>query len=237
MRVAGARTLAGNEGAQRDMTAAATKYEFILQFERILGDMKRKNPDTYYRNIQFLSSEKLEAILPILQKFFPSELDIIRTLNRKDIDLMLMRIMRSEVAHLQGDGEKLVSRARQLVQTFGFLPPVVFFFSFNGAEIYEAMVERIYADLKKRGRPQSLSESWRKFSSTFTSSFETKTVFTKDLMFKIRQRLKSYLEKDKRFIIDARSPKKLFLRLVEWGDQDLSALPDEPEEGDGGGDL
>jgi hypothetical protein len=212
---------------------ASTKYEFILQFERILADMKRKNPDTYYRNILFLSGERLEGILPILQKFFPSEIELIKTLNRKDIDLMLMRIMRSEVAHLQGDGERLVSRARQLVQHFGYLPPVAFFFSFNGAEIYEAMVERIYTDLKKRGHPRALSEIWRKFSATFQSSFETKTVFTKDLMFKIRQRLKNYLEKDARFVIDARSPKKLFLRLVEWGDQPLVTLSaDEEPEGD-----
>ena len=50
-------------------------------------------------------------------------------------------------------------------------------------------------------------------------------IFPKDLLFKIRQRLKNYLEKDRRFIIDAKSPKKLVLRLAEWGDQQFPAEP------------
>lgn len=199
-----------------------TKFEFIIQFEKILGEMKKKNPETYQRNIQFLSSEKLETILPVLQKFFPSDKPLIETLSRKDIDLMLMRILRSEVVALQGEGERLVSKARNIVGQFGFLPPVAFFFAFNGAELFEAMVERIYQDLRRRGKPLALSELWKRFSSPLTASFELKNIFTKDLLFKIRQRLKNYLEKDRRFVIDARSPKKLFVTLSEWGD--LAAL-------------
>ena len=198
-----------------------SKFEFILQFEKILGDMKKKNPETYQRNLQFLSSERLETILPVLQKFFPSDRELIDTLVRKDIDLMLMRIMRSEIAHLQGEGERLVARGRSVVQQFGFFPPVVFFYAFNGAELYEAMVERIYLDLKRRGKPQGLSDLWKRMSAPFSASFDTKTTFGKDLLFKIRQRLKNYLEKDRRFVIDAKSPKKLVLRLAEWGDQEF----------------
>ena len=194
-----------------------TKFEFILQFEKILGEMKKKNPETYQRNIQFLSNERLETILPILQKFFPTDKDLIQTLSRKDVDLMLMRILRSEVVHLQGEGERLVAKARNIVSQFGFLPPVAFFYLFNGAEIFEAVVEHIYHDMKKRHRPQSLSDIWKRLSAPLTASFELKGVFTKDLLFKIRQRLKNFLEKDQRFVIDAKSPKKLFLRLVEWG--------------------
>jgi hypothetical protein len=193
-----------------------TKFEFILQFEKILGDMKKKNPETYQRNLQFLSSEKMETILPILQKFFPLDQDLIVTLSRKDIDLMLMRILRSEVVHLQGEGERLIAKARAVVQQFGFLPPVAFFFLFNGAEIFETVVEQIYQDLKKRRKPQSLSEIWKRLSAPLTASYEVKSVFTKEVQFKIRQRLKNFLDKDSRFIIDAKSPKKLFLRLVEW---------------------
>lgn len=195
-----------------------TKFEFILQFEKILGEMKKKNPETYQRNLQFLSSERLETILPILQKFFPLDKDLIHTLNRKDVDLMLMRILRSEIVHLQGEGERLVAKARSVVQQFGFLPPVAFFYAFNGAEIFDAVVDQIYQDMKKRGKPQGLSEIWRRLSAPLTANFELKTVFTKDLLFKIRQRLKNFLEKDQRFIIDAKSPKKLYLRLVEWGE-------------------
>ncbi len=194
-----------------------TKFEFILQFEKILGDMKRKNPETYQRNIQFLSAETMQTIVPILQKFFPSDKALIDTLNRKDIDLMLMRIMRSEIVTLQGEGERLVGKARNVVTQFGFLPPVAFFFAFNGAELFEAMVERIYVDMKRRGKPQTLSELWKHFSAPLVASFELKNVFTKDLMFKIRQRLKNFLEKDRRFVIDAPTPKKLVLRLAEWG--------------------
>ncbi len=199
-----------------------SKFEFIIQFEKILGDMKKKNPETYQRNISFLSSESLETILPVLQKFFPSDKALIETLNRKDIDLMLMRILRSEVVTLQGEGERLVAKGRTIVNQFGFIPPVAFFFLFNGAELFEAMVDRIYADLKRRGKPIALSEVWKRFSAPLTASFELKNIFTKDLLFKIRQRLKNFLEKDRRFVIDARSPKKLDVGLAEWGD--LSAL-------------
>jgi len=195
-----------------------TKFEFILQFEKILGEMKKKNPETYQRNIQFLSSEPMQTIVPVLQKFFPSDKTLIDTLTRKDIDLMLMRILRSEIVTLQGEGERLVGKARTVVTQFGFLPPVAFFYAFNGAELFEAMVERIYVDLKKRGKPQSLSDIWKHFSAPFAASFELKSVFTKDLLFKIRQRLKNFLEKDRRFVIDAPSPKKLVLRLAEWGE-------------------
>jgi len=195
-----------------------TKFEFITQFEKILGDMKKKNPETYQRNIQFLSSEKLETILPVLQKFFPSDKALIETLLRKDIDMMLMRILRSEVAVLQGEGERLVGKGRAIVNQFGFLPPVAFFFLYNGAELFDAMVNRIYQDLKKKEKPVSLSEIWKRFAAPLTASFELKSIFSKDLLFKIRQRLKNYLDKDRRFVIDARSPKKLYIALSEWGD-------------------
>jgi hypothetical protein len=197
-----------------------TKFEFILQFEKILGDMKRKNPETYGRNLQFLSIEQIETVRPILQKFFPSDKKLIDTLTRKDIDLMLMRILRSEVVGFQMEGEKLVRKAKSIIAQFGFLPPVAFFYAYNGAELYEAMLDRIYKNLLKRGRPQSLSEAWRRFSAPLTASFELKNIFTKDMLFKIRQRLKNYLEKDPRFYLDARSPKKLYVALTEWGEND-----------------
>ena len=187
--------------------AFQTKFEFILQFEKILGDMKKKNPETYNRNLQFLSSEPLETLLPVLQKFFPSDKPLLETLTRKDIDLMLMRILRSEIVTLQGEGERLVNKAMTVIHNFGFLPPVAFFYAYNGAELYEAMVERIYISIRKHGRPVSLSELWKRFSAPLVASFELKNVFNKDLLFKIRQRLKNYLEKDPRFIIDAESPK------------------------------
>ena len=193
-----------------------TKFEFILQFEKILGEMKSKNSETYGRNIQFLSVEPIEAVRPILKKFFPSDSALIDTLVRKDIDLMLMRILRTEVLGLQNDGEKLVRKARDIVAKFGFLPPVAFFYDYNGAELYESMLETIFRILKKNGKPQSLSEIWHRFSAPLVASFELKNVFTKELLFKIRQRLKNYLEKDKRFYIDARSPKKLYIGLAEW---------------------
>lgn len=196
--------------------ACETKFEFILQFEKILGEMKNKNSETYGRNIQFLSVEPIEAIRPILKKFFPSDSALIDTLVRKDIDLMLMRILRSEVVGLQADGEKLVRKARDIVAKFGFLPPVAFFFDYNGAELYESMLETIYRILRKHGKPQGLSEIWHRFSAPLIASYELKNIFTKDLLFKIRQRLKNYLEKDKRFYIDARSPKKLYIGLAEW---------------------
>jgi hypothetical protein len=195
-----------------------TKFEFILQFEKILGEMKKKNPETYQRNIQFLSSERLEVILPVLQKFFPHDRDLIYTLSRKDVDLMLMRILRSEVVHLQGEGERLVNKGKSIVSQFGFFPPVAFFYLFNGGELFDSVVEFIYQDLKKRRKPQSLSDLWKRLSSPLTASYELKAVFTKDVLFKIRQRLKNFLEKDPRFILDAKSPKKLFLRLAEWGE-------------------
>lgn len=195
-----------------------TKFEFILQFEKILGEMKKKNPETYQRNLQFLSTENMETILPILQKFFPLDKELIQTLGRKDIDLMLMRILRSEVVHLQGEGERLVAKGRAVVSQFGFLPPVAFFFIFNGAEIFEAVVEQVYQDMKRRKKTQGLSEIWKRISAPLIASFELKTTFNKDLLFKIRQRLKNFLEKDKRFVIDAKSPKKLYLRLAEWGE-------------------
>ena len=198
--------------------AFASKFEFILHFEKVLGEMKRKNPETYLRNLQFLSSERLETILPILQKFFPSDRDLIQTLIRKDIDMMLLRIMRSEVVHLQGEGERLVQKGRSALLQFGFIPAVAFFFAFNGSELFESMVERIYQDLKRRGKPQGLSEIWKRLSAPLVAGNDMKTLFTKDLLFKIRQRLKNNLEKDRRFIIDAPSPKKLSLRLVEWGE-------------------
>lgn len=194
-----------------------TKFEFILQFEKIIGEMKSKNPETYGRNLQFLSIEAIETVKPILHRFFPSDAGLIDTLTRKDIDLMLMRILRSEVVGFQGEGEKLVRKARTIIAQFGFLPPVAFFYIYNGAELFEAMLERTYKSLKKRGKPIALSEIWRRFSSPLTASFELKSVFTKDLLFKIRQRLKNYLEKDSRFYFDARSPKKLFVGLSEWG--------------------
>lgn len=196
--------------------ACETKFEFILQFEKILGEMKSKNSETYGRNIQFLSVEPIEAVRPILKKFFPSDSALIDTLVRKDIDLMLMRILRTEVLGLQNDGEKLVRKARDIVSKFGFLPPVAFFYDYNGAELYESMLETIYRILKKSGKPQSLSEIWHRFSAPLIASFELKNVFNKELLFKIRQRLKNYLEKDKRFFIDARSPKKLYIGLAEW---------------------
>jgi len=195
-----------------------TKFEFILQFEKILGDMKRKNPETYGRNIQFLSTETIETVRPILQKFFPSDKKLINTLSRKDIDLMLMRILRSEVAGFQHEGERLLRKAKAIISQFGFLPPVEFFYAYNGAELFDAMLERIYKTLKKRGRPQSLSEVWKRFASPLTASFELKNIFTKDMLFKIRQRLKNYLEKDPRFYLEARSPKKLYVALSEWGE-------------------
>lgn len=198
-----------------------TKFEFILQFEKILGDMKRKNPETYGRNLQFLSVEPMETVRPILQKFFPSDKELIDSLTRKDIDLMLLRILRSEVVGFQGEGEKLIRKAKTIISQFGFLPPVEFFYAYNGAELFEAMLDRIYKNLKKKGKPQSLSDIWRRFSSPLTASFELKNVFTKDLLFKIRQRLKNYLEKDPRFFLDARSPKKLFVTLTEWGDAEF----------------
>ncbi|MFZ5949365.1 MAG: hypothetical protein ACOYXC_01570 [Candidatus Rifleibacteriota bacterium] len=198
-----------------------TKFEFILQFEKILGDMKRKNPETYGRNVQFLSVEPMETVRPILQKFFPSDKELIDSLNRKDIDLMLLRILRTEVVGLQGEGEKLVRKAKNVIGQFGFLPPVEFFYGYNGAELFEAMLDRIYKNLRKKGKPQSLSEIWRRFSSPLTASFELKNVFTKDLLFKIRQRLKNYLEKDPRFYLDARSPKKLYVTLTEWGEAEF----------------
>ncbi len=198
-----------------------TKFEFILQFEKILGEMKSKNPETYGRNLQFLSTEPIETVRPILHKFFPGDAGLIDTLTRKDIDLMLMRILRSEVVGFQGEGEKLVRKARTIISQFGFLPPVAFFYVYNGAELFEAMLESAYKMLKKRGKPISLSDLWRRFSSPLTASFELKSVFTKDLLFKIRQRLKNYLEKDSRFYLDARSPKKLFLGLSEWGNMNF----------------
>ncbi len=198
-----------------------TKFEFILQFEKILGDMKRKNPETYGRNVQFLSVEPMETVRPILQKFFPSDKELIDSLNRKDVDLMLMRILRSEVVGFQGEGEKLIRKAKSIISQFGFLPPVEFFYAYNGAELFEAMLDRIYKNLRKKGKPQSLSDIWRRFSAPLTASFELKNVFTKDLLFKIRQRLKNYLEKDPRFFLDARSPKKLFVTLTEWGEAEF----------------
>ena len=198
-----------------------SKFEFILQFEKILGDMKKKSPETYQRTLQFLGAEKLETILPVLQKFFPTDRALIETLERKDIDLMLMRIMRSEIAHLQGEGERLVARARAVVQQFGFFPPVNFLFDFNGAELYEAMVERIYHDLRRGGKPRELSEVWKRLSAPFSASSDVKAKFPKDLLFKIRQRLKNHLLKDRRFLVDALSPKKLVLRLVEWDSQEF----------------
>jgi hypothetical protein len=198
-----------------------TKFEFILQFEKILGDMKRKNPETYGRNVQFLSVEPMETVRPILQKFFPSDKELIDSLNRKDVDLMLMRILRSEVVGFQGEGEKLIRKAKSIISQFGFLPPVEFFYAYNGAELFEAMLDRIYKNLRKKGKPQSLSDIWRRFAAPLTASFELKNVFTKDLLFKIRQRLKNYLEKDPRFFIDARSPKKLFVTLTEWGEAEF----------------
>lgn len=198
-----------------------TKFEFMLQFEKILGDMKKKNPDTYGRNIQFLSIEPIETIRPILQKFFPSDKALIETLVKKDIDLMLMRILRSEIAGLQGEGEKLVRRARTIINQFSLLPPVEFFFAYNGAELFEAMLDSMYKNLKKKNSPQSLSELWKKFASPLTASFELKSIFTKDLLYKIRQRLKNYLEKDPRFFLDAKSPKKLYVSLSEWGDKNF----------------
>ena len=197
-----------------------TKFEFILQFEKILGDMKRKNPETYGRNIQFLSIENMETVRPILQKFFPSDKKLIDKLNRKDIDLMLMRILRSEIVSFQDEGDRLVRKAKSIITQFGFLPPVSFFYAYNGAELFEAMVSRIYKTLKKKGRPQSLSEMWKRFSAPLTASFELKNIFTKDLLFKIRQRLKNYLEKDPRFYLDAKTPKKLYVHLTEWGENE-----------------
>ncbi len=194
-----------------------TKFEFILQFEKILGEMKSKNPETYGRNLQFLSIEPIETVRPILQKFFPNDKDLIDSLVRKDVDLMLMRILRSEVVGFQGEGEKLVRKARNIISQFGFLPPVAFFYAYNGAELFEAMLDRTYKTLKKRGKPQSLSEIWRRFAAPLTVSFELKSIFNKELLFKIRQRLKNYLEKDPRFYLDARSPKKLYVALTEWG--------------------
>ena len=196
--------------------AFETKFEFILQFEKILADMKRKNIDTYGRNLQFLSMETMETIRPVLQKFFPSDKKLIHSLVRKDIDLMLMRILRSEVVTFQNDGERLIKQAKLIVERFGFLPPVSFFFAYNGAELFDAMLDRIYRHLKRAGKPQSLSGIWKRFSAPLTSSFELKSIFTKDLMFKIRQRLKNYIEKDPRFKLDAKSPKKLFVTLTEW---------------------
>lgn len=193
-----------------------TKFEFILQFEKILGEMKTKNYDTYCRNIQFLSIESIETIRPVLLKFFPRSEKLINTLNRKDIDLMLMRILRSEVVGFQGEGERIVKKAKNIILQFGFLPPVAFFYVYNGAELFEAMLERTYRALKKHGKPILLSDLWRRFSAPLTASFELKSFFDKELMFKIRQRLKNYLEKDSRFFIDARSPKKLYVSLVEW---------------------
>ena len=110
----------------------------------------------------------------------------------------------------------LVRKARDIVSKFGFLPPVAFFYDYNGAELYESMLETIYRILKKHGKPQGLSELWHRFSAPLIASFELKNVFNKELLFKIRQRLKNYLEKDKRFYIDARSPKKLYIGLAEW---------------------
>lgn len=193
-----------------------TKFEFILQFEKILGDMKVKNSETYGRNIQFLSIEPIEAVRPILKKFFPADSALIDTLVRKDIDLMLMRILRSEVIGLQNDGERLVKKAKDIVSKFCFLPPVAFFYDYNGAELYESMLEAMYRLLKKSGKPHSLSEMWQRFSAPLIASFELKNIFTKELLFKIRQRLKNNLEKDDRFFLDARSPKKLFVGLSEW---------------------
>ncbi len=208
-----------------------TKFEFILQFEKILGEMKSKNSETYGRNIQFLSVEPIEAVRPILKKFFPADSDLIDTLGRKDIDLMLMRILRSEIIGLQADGEKLVRKARDIVSKFGFLPPVAFFYDYNGAELFESMLDSIYRALKKQGKPLSLSEIWHRFSAPLIASFELKDVFTKELLFKIRQRLKNYLEKDKRFYLDARSPKKLFVGLAEWN-RDMMDFYEEDEEDD-----
>lgn len=196
--------------------ACETKFEFMIQFENVLGEMKAQSSETYGRNIQFLSVEPIEAVRPILKKFFPADAALIDTLVRKDIDLMLMRILRSEVIGLQSDGEKLVRKARDIVSKFGFLPPVAFFYDYNGAELYESMLESMYKTLKKRGKPQSLSDLWHRFSAPLMASVEQKDVFTKELLFKIRQRLKNYLEKDKRFVIDARSPKKLYIALAEW---------------------
>lgn len=199
--------------------AFESKFEFIIQFEKILGDMKKKNPETYGRNLQFLSSEPIEAIRTILQKFFPADKVLIETLDIKDIDTMMQRILRSEVAGLQQEGEQLLRKAKVIIGQFGFLPPVEFYFTFNGAELYEAMLDRLYRDLKKHNKPLSLSSVWRRFSSSLTASFELKSVFSKDLLFKIRQRLKNYLEKDQRFYLDAKSPKKLYVALREWGDR------------------
>lgn len=193
-----------------------TKFEFILQFEKILADMKRKNPETYGRNLQFLSMETMETIRPVLQRFFPSDKKLINSLIRKDIDLMLMRILRSEVVTFQSDGDRLIKQAKLIIKRFGYLPPVSFFFAYNGAELFDAMLERIYHHLKKAGKPQSLSGIWKRFSSPLTASYELKSIFTKDLLFKIRQRLKNYIEKDPRFQLDAKSPKKLFVTLSEW---------------------
>lgn len=196
--------------------AFETKFEFILQFEKILADMKRKNPETYGRNLQFLSMETMETIRPVLQKFFPTDDHLINSLARKDIDLMLMRILRSEVISFQGDGDQLVKKAKLIIDRFGFLPPVSFFFAYNGSELYDAMLARIYKHLKKAGKPQSLSGIWKRFSSPLIASFDLKAVFTKELLFKIRQRLKNYIEKDSRFQLDAKSPKKLYVTLTEW---------------------
>lgn len=195
-----------------------TKFEFILQFEKILADMKRKSPETYGRNLLFLSIENMETVCSILLKFFPLDKPLLETLTRKDIDLMLLRILRSEVVGMQGEGERLVRKAKTVINQFGFLPPVEFFYAYNGAELFDAMLERIYRSLKKKGRPESLSAIWRRFASPLTASFELKNIFTKDLLFKIRQRLKNYIDKDPRFYLDARSPKKLYVALTEWGE-------------------
>lgn len=193
-----------------------TKFEFILQFEKILGEMKCKKSETYVRNIQFLSTESIEAIRPILKKFFPKDSKLIDTLVRNDIDLMLMRLLRSEVKGLQNDGEKLVKKAQDIVTMFGYLPPVAFFYDYNGAEIYETLLEKMYQILKKNRESMLLSDLWNRFISPLNSSNDLKNIFTKELVYKMRQRLKNYLEKDKRFTIDAKTPKKLYIALSEW---------------------
>ena len=112
-----------------------------------------------------------KKLTPFLKKFFPSDSALIDTLVRKDIDLMLMRILRSEIIGLQADGEKLVRKARDIVSKFGFLPPVAFFYDYNGAELYESMLDTIYRILKKHGKPQGLSELWHRFSAPLIASF------------------------------------------------------------------
>ncbi|MFC1744391.1 hypothetical protein ACFL35_10395 [Candidatus Riflebacteria bacterium] len=178
--------------------------------------MEKKNPPVFRRNIFFLSSEPMERILPVLKRFFPSEKPLIDLLSRKDIDYLLEKMISVDSMKISNSLTNLLKEGKSTIQDYGFFPPVELFFTFSGVELYESMVERIYKDLKKGGMAVSLSKIWSRISRTFGNNPISSRYFSKELLFKIRQRLKNYLDKDGRFHFKQTSPKKIEIGLVEW---------------------